>query len=60
MYSGAVVTTPDGRWLAIGSADGTVAFADVSDPARPHVVGSTRAETGLNETVDYSQRTLAR
>ncbi|GEE02681.1 hypothetical protein nbrc107696_31270 [Gordonia spumicola] len=54
VYSGAVVTTPDGRWLAIGSADGTVAFADVSDPARPHVVGSTRAETGLNETVDYS------
>ncbi|WP_353107659.1 hypothetical protein [Gordonia sp. (in: high G+C Gram-positive bacteria)] len=54
VFSGAVVTTPEADVLAIGTADGTVMFADVSDPARPHVVGAVAAHDALNETVDYS------
>ncbi|WP_440712851.1 nSTAND1 domain-containing NTPase [Gordonia sp. FQ] len=54
VFSGAVVVTPDGDTATLGSVSGTVYFADYSDPARPHLLGSVLAGTGLNETVDYS------
>ncbi|MGC4935885.1 hypothetical protein ACLQ3C_19645 [Gordonia sp. DT30] len=56
VYSGAVTLTASGRTAAIGTVTGAVQFADMSDPANPHLVGSVDAQRTLNETVDYSER----
>lgn len=56
VYSGAVTLTPSGRIATLGTVNGVMHFADFSDPANPHVVGSVGAQPTLNETVDYSER----
>lgn len=38
--------TPDGRTLAVGSADRTVRFLDVSDPAAPRWTGAVLSASG--------------
>ncbi|UZF55030.1 hypothetical protein LH935_20210 [Gordonia polyisoprenivorans] len=56
VYSGAVTLSPSGRIATMGTVTGAVQFADMSDPADPHLVGSVDAQHTLNETVDYSER----
>lgn len=56
VFSGAVVQSPDGKTAALGSVTGIVYFADYSDPAHPRLVGQVQAHNGLNETVDYNER----
>ncbi|NDK91811.1 hypothetical protein GYA93_19875 [Gordonia desulfuricans] len=55
VYSGAVVMSPSGKVVTIGTVTGEVQFADYSDPARPRVIGAVAAQPTLNETVDYSE-----
>ena len=57
VFSGAVVQSASGHLAVSGSDDGTVYFADYSDPTQPRVVGRVAAQTTLNETVDYSDHT---
>jgi WD40 repeat protein len=40
----------DGEHVAMGCSDGWVYLANITDPARPHVLGKVQASTGANIT----------
>ncbi|WP_207840382.1 nSTAND1 domain-containing NTPase [Williamsia soli] len=57
-FSGAIGVSATGRLAALGSADGTIYFADYSDPGEPKLLGpGVRALQTLNETVDINEDT---
>jgi WD40 repeat protein len=57
-FSGAIGLSRSGRLAALGTADGTVHFADLTRPEAPALVGpGVRALPTLNETVDINETT---
>ena len=56
VFSGAAVLSGTGRIAVMGTVSGAVVFADYTDPAAPRILSRVPAQSSLNETVDYSER----